>query len=176
MTTIIGIDPGPSTSGFVVMETGRGVLPCVRWSDAAVDSADLARLAASALIDYDPAIVAIEWLTTYGRAVGASVLDTARIVGQVEGVLKERRSHAEVVLVTRPDVCHELCQSRSATKAQVRAACLAIYSAEGVPQGGGACRQVGTKRDPGPLYGVRSHAWDALATALAAWRRRTDGR
>ena len=40
------------------------------------------------------------------------------------------------------------------------------------PTGGGKCAQIGTKGQPGPLYGVSSHAWPALGVALTAQARR----
>ena len=42
----------------------------------------------------------------------------------------------------------------------------------GLATGGGADPTKGTKAQPGPLHQVRSHAWDALAVALAAMRER----
>jgi hypothetical protein len=42
--------------------------------------------------------------------------------------------------------------------------------------GGGATPQIGTKAKPGPLYGVTSHAWSALAVAITvAGNRRLRG-
>jgi hypothetical protein len=34
--------------------------------------------------------------------------------------------------------------------------------------GGGKTPQIGTKKQPGPLYGVKGHMWAALAVALTA--------
>ena len=157
---IIGIDPGPTTSGLVVL--GAGDPPAVVSSTPDADRATVLDTLAALKHCGDRALVAIEWLVSYGSAVGASTLDTARMVGAYER--EAERAGARVVLITRPEVAYYHCQARSAKKPQVRAAVLSLYE----PTGGGADGRIGTKARPGPCYGVKAHAWDALAVALAA--------
>ena len=66
----------------------------------------------------------------------------------------------------------ELCQSRRAKKPEVRAAIIDLYPADG----GGKRPAIGTKAEPGQLYGVAEHAWDALAVVLAVLRQQREGR
>ena len=161
---IIGVDPGPQTSGVVlVSESSEGRPPRLRMSDPSLSPDAVI----SAIRSYDVGLVVCEWLTTYGATVGASVLDTARFVGRCEQAARD--CGADVALMLRPDVCLELCQSRRAKKSEVRAALLEIYPATG----GGKTPQIGTVRARGPLYGMRSHAWDALAVVVAWLRRET---
>ena len=160
---IIGIDPGPTTSGRVVVNASA-------WPPIVI-SASLACEPAELLRGCDGAgAVICEWLTSYGSAVGASTLDTARLVGRVE----ERAALGGVPLhlLTRPDVCLALTGTRSAKKAQVREATRQIYRDGGLAVGGGADPCRGVRAQPGPLYLLRDHSWDALAVVLAWLRKR----
>jgi hypothetical protein len=64
-----------------------------------------------------------------------------------------------VKLVYRKDVKLYLCGSLRATDANIRAALLDRF-------GPGREIAVGTKRAPGPLYGIKGDEWSALAVAL----------
>ena len=73
--------------------------------------------------------------------------------------------------VYRKDVKLHLCGSSRAKDPSVRAALIDLYPASG----GGKCPQIGTKRQPGPLFGVSSHAWPALGVAVLAQSRSRAG-
>lgn len=170
---IIGVDPGPTTSGLVVL---TGDWPStVRHADPAA-SLDTVREAVCLTARHACSLaVVVEWLTSYGTAVGASVLDTARVVGRIEEIAANVAGNCPhlgvaVHLVTRPEVALRLAGTRRATDAQVHEAVRAIYREAGLATGGGADPCRGTRAQPGPLHQVRSHAWDALAVALA-WSR-----
>jgi len=160
MSRIAGIDPGTTHSGLVRLNSGEHGHwpPKVTFAAKDMPNADLLASLTETACD----LVVCEWLTSYGGAIGATVLDTARMVGRIE-----ERASAPVCLITRPDVGLELCQSRRAKNAQLRAAILEMYPATG----GGKDGRLGTSKAPGPLYSVSSHAWSALAAALA-WMRR----
>jgi len=55
-----------------------------------------------------------------------------------------------------------LCKNNRAKDANIRQALLDRFPATG----GGKAPQIGTKKQPGPLYGVTSHLWSALAVAV----------
>ncbi len=155
---IIGIDPGPTTSGLVVISRLMQVAH-------AVPAATTDEVVAEITHAHDVEAVACEWLTSYGSAVGASVLDTARMVGRYE-----QAAHARglgLALRLRATVCTRLTGQARATDAQLHEAVRALYRARGLATGGGAdpCRGIASR--PGPLHAVRGHAWDALAVALA---------
>ena len=161
MSRIAGIDPGPTHSGLVRLTTGEHGHwpPAVTFAAKEMSNADLLASLTETACD----LVVCEWLVTYkNAAIGASVLDTALLVGRII-----ERSTAPVRLITRPDIGRELCQSGRAKNAQLRAAILEMYPATG----GGKDGRLGTSKAPGPLYSVSSHAWSALAAALA-WMRR----
>jgi len=158
---IVGIDPGTTHSGLVRLNSGdHGRWPPV-VTLAVKDCPNDALLFSLSSVACD--LVVCEWLTTYRNApIGATVLDTALLVGRII-----ERSTAPVSLITRPDVGYELCQNRSAKESQLTEAIRGLYE----PTGGGKRPHRGTKAQPGPLYGLSDHAWSALAAALA-WMRR----
>ena len=105
------------------------------------------------------------------------VADVLRVRGRGErarhgarrGPLRAGRARAGLGLSLRlrATVCARLTGQARATDAQIHEAVRAIYPARGLATGGGAdpCRGLASR--PGPLLAVRSHAWDALAVALA---------
>src|SRR5690606_4735562 len=64
--------------------------------------------------------------------------------------------------VYRKDVKLHLCGSPRAKDANIRQSLLDRF-------GPGKEKAVGTKQNPGPLYGVKSHMWAALAVAVYWW-------
>jgi hypothetical protein len=62
-------------------------------------------------------------------------------------------------LVYRKDVTLHLCNSPRAKDPHIRASLIDRFGGEGA---------IGRKAAPGPLYGVKSHAWAALAVAVTA--------
>lgn len=103
-----------------------------------------------------------------GQPAGREVFDTCVWIGR----FLERWSAAQGVrgrgcevsrLMLRGAVKVHLCGKRNATDAVVRRAILDRFPASG----GGATPQVGTKAEPGPLYGVKGDAWQALGLGIA---------
>lgn len=113
------------------------------------------------------AVVVCEWLTSYGTAVGASTLDTARMVGRIEQVCSDAGVRFKFLL--RPEVGLELCQSSRAKSGQIAEAIRDIYRRAGLATGGGSDPCRGTVKQPGPLFGLAlsQHEGSALAVALA---------
>ena len=108
-------------------------------------------------------IIVIEKVESYGMAVGADVFDTCVEIGRF---IQAAEGHpGRVHLIGRKAVKLALCNSMRAKATHLRQAIIDRYPATG----GGKTPQVGTKKLPGPLYGVKSHAWSALALGLA-WR------
>ena len=62
----------------------------------------------------------------------------------------------------RLDVKLHLCKDSRAKDANIRQALLDRFPATG----GGKTPQIGTKAQPGPLYGIKSHLWAALGVAV----------
>jgi hypothetical protein len=95
--------------------------------------------------------VACEMIASYGMAVGASTFETCVWIGRFIEV-----SRVEVELIFRKDIKLFLCGTMRAKDANIRQALLDKIG----PQG--------TKKTPGPTYGIKSHTWAALAVAVYA--------
>lgn len=153
MRLTLAIDPGPETCGAALYDAdARRVL----WSDKAASVRDLCDhlwlpSTGTPWRTHDT-LVLIERVQSYGIA-GAHLLLTSESVGRLWRSA-EAGGH-EVRLVPRRLVCQALDVSGAGKDRQVAAACRAIL---GPP---------GRKADPGPTYGVTSHAWQALGLALA---------
>lgn len=142
---ILAIDPGTTESGWVRYGYsgvfGSGVTP----NDELLH--DLQR-------ESDVSItLAIEMIASYGMAVGREVFETCVWIGRFQ---QAWHSPDSVRLVYRRDVKLHLCGSPRAKDANIRQALIDRIG----PQG--------TKKQPGPTYGVKSHAWAALGVAVTA--------
>lgn len=139
MSSVLALDPGTNQSGWCIYQNGI-------VSDSGVeDNHALLRL----LKIVTPDDLAIEMVACYGMAVGKEVFETCLWVGRFMEAFEGR-----VSLVYRRDVKLHLCGTARAKDANVRQALLDKVG----PQG--------TKAAPGPTYGVKSHAWAALAVAV----------
>jgi hypothetical protein len=148
--TILAIDPGPEVSGWAMYDgrsvLGSGVLPNMEVIEQLNDfgSADSLWWAKADL-------VAIEMIASYGMAVGKDVFETCVWIGrfiQACPMPFER--------VYRKDVKMHLCGTTKAKDTNIRQALIDKIGPQGV------------KASPGPTYGVKSHAWPALAVAVTA--------
>ena len=139
---ILAIDPGPLKSAFVRWDGWR-VIDCA-WTDN-----DEIRDVIS--MNRRKCTIAIEMIASYGMAVGADVFQTCVEIGRMQEVAEGRAE-----LVFRRDVKLHLCGSARAKDSNIRQALLDRFG------------PVGTKKAPGPLYGVKSHIWSALAVAVTA--------
>ena len=154
---IVGIDPGPLTSGLVVYEDGR----VVRAYKAA--TIEQVRFEILALTGRFAAEVVVE--CTSAGPPSTSVVQTTEVVGRI-------LERCDVALVRshsyyRREVLQALCCARKGNKdSLVRLACIELH-------GGDKSAAVGTKKNPGPLYGVTSHAWQALGVVMAHITHRT---
>lgn len=146
MTAILAIDPGTTHSGWVLMRNGAP------WNSGVMENHEVIDLLRGTSI----VPIAIEMIASYGMAVGREVFETCVWIGRfVQAAGADR-----VRLVYRKDVKLHLCGSPRAKDANIRA--------ELINRWGGKAEAVGTIKNPGPLYGVKSHAWAALAVAVTA--------
>ena len=138
--TVVGIDPGPRDSSYVVWDGQR-----------VVSSGDLPNAELAAYLDSAFGPVACEWIESFGMAVGREVFETVFAIGMFSQHVDRLR------LVPRRDVKMHLCQSPRAKDGNIRQALI------------DRCGSVGTKKSPGPLYGISQHKWAALAVAVTAF-------
>ncbi len=140
---ILAIDPGTDESGWCVLVDGK-----VAMSGVTPNHILLYQVGGMAS-NFDT--LAIEMIASYGMAVGKEVFETCVWIGRFQQVWTKP---SEVRLVYRRDVKPHLCGSVKAKDANIRQALIDLLG----PQG--------TKKSPGPTFGVKSHAWAALGVAV----------
>ena len=144
---ILAIDPGTTESGWCLLSNGRASLSGVMANEQVLELLTANRRKG------DGYTLAIEMIASYGMAVGREVFETCVWIGRFK---QAWHSPEAVRLVYRRDVKLHLCGSPRAKDANIRQALLDLLG----PQG--------TKKQPGPTYGVKSHAWAALGVAVTA--------
>lgn len=151
--TILAIDPGTEKSGWCVFAHGAVIHSGVSENDEMLVYLQRSHFRVNRFE------LAIEMVASYGMAVGREVFETVRWIGRFQ---QAWHAPEAVHLVYRKDVKMHLCGTTKAKDANVRQALLDLFPRTG----GGKTPRVGTKDKPGPLYGVSSHAWSALAVAI----------
>jgi hypothetical protein len=154
MLTILAIDPGTTESGWCLFDCGAVLESGVMSNEAMRDA-----------IRRSPAdVLAIEMIASYGMPVGREVFETCVWIGRFAQVWKQPD---DVEFVYRKDVKLHLCGTTKAKDPNVRQALLDMFPRTG----GGKTPQIGTIKQPGPLYGVSTHAWPALGVAITTQAR-----
>lgn len=162
---LVAVDPGNEKSAYVVME-GKSILDFGH-----VENADLVNRLRRNMPDAK--LLAIEMVASYGMPVGETTFETVLWIGRFiqvwDGdhvkVYRKRRGECESVGM-------HLCKSTRAKDANIRQAIIDRYE----PSGGGKVPQVGTKKQPGPLFGVSTHIWAAIGVGITAMETRFDER
>lgn len=143
---ILAIDPGSEQSAWVLYDLATD--KPARWMKEH-NTLLLARIGPQ----FPDAMTIIEDVSCYGMRVGREVFTTCKWIGRFDMALKRRCEFIE-----RPDIKLHLCGKRSANDADVRAALIDRF-------GPGNDKAVGVKANPGPLHGMKSDCWSALALA-----------
>lgn len=150
---ILCIDPGPEKSGVVIFDEAEMslVFTCHNLSNQAL----------LVLIDVGPPCdkMVFEMMSNYGTPIGASVLDAVLW----SGMFMHAFGRENVIGVYNSNIRLDLCGNVRVGESNIRQAVIDHFPATG----GGKTPQIGTKKAPGPLYGMKSHAWSALAVGLA---------
>ena len=149
---VIGVDPGPKQSAFVVLRDGervmdKGIVPN-HWLRGYL------RNYGNQLVVIQPKVVVFEQVESFGMAVGRDVFETVFETGRLFQVVAEVATR-----LPRKAVKLHLCHSMRAKDSNIRQALIDRF-------GGSKAVAIGLKKTPGPLYGVRSHEWSALALAV----------
>lgn len=159
--TILAIDPGPEVSAWVRYDpSARCILECGRHAN----EPDVRALVGWCV----DGLLAVEMVASYGMPVGRDVFETVLWTGR----FVERWGPNPYRLVYRSEVKTHLCRNQRAKDSNIRQALLDLFPRTG----GGATPQVGTKKQPGPLYGVSRDIWSALAVAVTAAEPLVNGR
>lgn len=146
--TVLAIDPGPERSAYVLYDGERGVR----------DFQQMQNLELLTYLKIERHLLklrlAIEGVQSFGMPVGREVFDTCIWIGRF--IEAFGGSHT---IVYRSDVKLHLCRSARAKDPMIRQALIDRF-------GPGRDKAVGKKKTPGPLYGIASHCWSALAVAV----------
>lgn len=150
---ILAIDPGSEQSAYVVYDVTRvlrhGICPnetllrMLAWAAGGVEVF---------LAD----VLVIEQVQSYGMPVGREVFDTVFWAGRFYQQAYTTGLQ-NIHQIPRRDVKLHLCGSVRAKDANIRAALIDRF-------GGSAA--IGKKQSQGPLYGIKSHEFAALALAV----------
>lgn len=163
---VLAIDPGPKESAAVLYDAG-GETPIVQLFLGANRTL---RQQLTRVGGVWPNLLAIEQVGHYGRGMpaGRDVFDTCVEIGRFLEAWDSWCDEDAVRLILRPTIKTHLCGTPRAKDGNVRQALLDYPRWQGLPMGGGATPVVGTRSKPGPLYGIKSHLWSALAVAVVA--------
>lgn len=146
---VVAIDPGTTESAYVRYDASTSMLRAF----GKLDNQTLRQWLSDRRLDGD--CLAIEMIASYGMPVGAEVFETCVWIGHFEYAWGIGRP---VQRVYRREVKLALCGSPRAKDGNVRQAILDRY--------GGKSLAIGTKKAPGPLYGVSADIWQALGVAI----------
>lgn len=156
-TAVLGIDPGPKTTGVALFDAVRNK---VRWSEQKMKNADVLQLLLEERYDF-AAVECIEAI--YSPFVGADTVRTIRYIGRLEEALGKQLPRTKVCFLSPQRVRMIVTGTAAAKDPGVRQALIDKIG------------PAGRKAEPGPTYGVSSHAWRALAVAYAALHRGSEG-
>lgn len=147
MSAIIAIDPGPTWSAMLILIAGQPSNFGIKRNDELI--AWLRKGHTATLL----ATVVIEKVESFGMAVGAEIFETVYWSGR----FAEAARPSPVERIGRKAVKLHLCGTTKAKDSNIRQALIDRY-------GGAEAR--GTKKEPGPLYGIANDVWSALAVAV----------
>lgn len=140
--SILAIDPGTTESGFAILYPPRNI-----GRFGVVDNNKILEI----VYQHDGwDTLAIESMVARGMPAGDDHFATMRWVGRFQ---QQSHDPEGVILVDRADVKLHLCGSAKAKDSNIRQRLIDMF---GKP---------GTKKKPGPTFGIASHAWSALAVA-----------
>jgi len=146
---VLGVDPGTTESASCLIDTRTGTIEhyCKVPNEEALECV-------SVVNGQDQTALFIEMFASYGMPVGRDVFTTCLWIGQLYREWDRRVDKwGKPALVYRKDVVLHHCHSRRAKDANIRRAMLDRFGEQG------------TKKAPGPTYGISKDVWSALAIA-----------
>jgi Holliday junction resolvasome RuvABC endonuclease subunit len=152
---ILGIDPGAKESGWVIWEpfakkvAESGTLK----NDELLLAIHKGRINGQVRFGSGDCL-AVERIRGYGIVSGDDTFDTCEMVGML--AMQGHNCALNVNLIPRKDIKRHLCGNTTTNDKYVRQALIDRFG------------EVGTKKNPGPLFGVSGHMWSALAVAVTA--------
>jgi hypothetical protein len=163
VTLVLAIDPGNEQSAWVLYdhEAGRPLRFAKQNNESVLELVNCGIAWTTGEHGApEPDVIAIEMIASYGMAVGREVFETCVWIGRfVESWNQSNEGAEHPALIYRKDVKLHLCGQPRAKDANIRAALIDRF-------GPGKGKAIGKKASPGPLYGVSSDVWSALAVAV----------
>lgn len=146
---VLAIDPGNTESAWCDVADGS--------PNGFLKESNFLVLERLRTLEVGGVLLAVEMIASYGMPVGREIFETCLWVGRfVEAWDKRGGKH---YLVYRRDVKLHLCADSRAKDSNIRQALLDRY-------GPGRQLAIGTKKNPGPLYGMAGDCWAALAVGV----------
>lgn len=150
---ILGIDPGTTESGWVIYDTEKhSIIDKGIWDNERV---------LDSIADFCFDVLSIEMVASYGMPVGKETFETVYWIGRF-AQLSESINRYVRRYYKKTDINPSICFNANVKDAMIRRALLDMFP----KTGGGKEPSIGTKKHPGPLYGINSHMFPALAVAL----------
>tara|TARA_R100000322_G_scaffold109271_1_gene69806 strand:+ start:339 stop:899 length:561 start_codon:yes stop_codon:yes gene_type:complete len=174
---------------FLSIDAGTNESACLLMKD---DAQDVMKVEYHAILPNDAMLriieehyshVVIEDITNMGMPVGRDVFETVRWTGRFQQVAESKGGKVDYIPRTRIKI--NLCGTARAKDPNVRQALIDRFGGDQKAIGGKKCRDCkgktwkGRNHDPcetckttgwdtpiGPLYGISSHVWSALAVAV----------
>jgi hypothetical protein len=150
---VLAIDPGTTDSAVVLYDNAARK---VVGHDYVQNEKVFPIIRNSHFVEY----VIVEMVACYGMPVGAEIFETCVWIGRF--LHEAERLGIKTDRIKRLKVKMALCHDSKANDANIRQAIIDLF-------GPGRERAIGTKKMPGPLYGISGDLWAALAVAIA-WR------
>ena len=150
---ILGIDTGTFETGWVIYDSvkheviEKGINGNQGFKDLIKD------------LDFD--FAAIEGIQSYGMPMGQDTIDTVVWLGRYIECIESFGKQSKLLYKKR-NINKTICNSNKAKDSNIRQAIIDMFP----PSGGGKTPQIGTSKDQGLLYGIKSHMWAALAVSL----------
>lgn len=157
---ILGIDPGPTNQGWALYN--RDTRSLQESGNVSVDyMLKVIRHVKYRVLSHQ-VFLAIEQVQNYGMVVGADVFMTVRNSGRFQEAWLPDTD--KVQFLSYPKVKSLMGLNSRAKESGVRAW---MRDRLGEYHGVKPTGLKGLKKKPGPLYGIKDHAWSALAVAIA---------
>lgn len=139
---ILGIDPGDKESAYILWDSGKIAESCKLRNEDLLDT----------ILDGfgDVDICVIEMIQSFGMSVGKEVVDTCVWIGRYAQAWDFLHSN-NAQFIYRRDIKLALCGNVRAKDANIRQALINWFGAQG------------TKKAPGPTYGLSGDMWSAFA-------------
>ncbi|MBN93401.1 MAG: hypothetical protein CL928_04915 [Deltaproteobacteria bacterium] len=153
---VLAIDPGTTQSAWAVVRGGGTVTTFGKEPNETLLEAIRDKGRGWHTVD----CLIVEGMTSYGKPVGTEVFETLVWTGR----FLEAWEPGESDRISRRDVKKIVCGTTHSRDSDVRRCIIERYTEDGMDA-------IGTKKEPGPLYGVAGDVWSAIAVGLA-WKER----